>query len=68
MAAIERDPDLIGHIDNAPLTKRYWATFTLIVSQLVCELFDFFVVGFLVSAVAPSWGLSIPNCSVILFK
>ena len=68
MAAIERDLDLIGHIDNAPLTARYWATFLLIVSQLVCELFDFFVVGFLVSAVAPSWGLTFGQSTIMLLS
>jgi len=68
MAAIERDLDLIGHIDNAPLTARYWATFALIVSQLVCELFDFFVVGFLVSAVAPSWGLTFGQSTIMLLS
>ena len=40
------------------LTARYWATFGLITLQLVCEIFDFFIVGFIVSAVAPAWKLS----------
>ncbi len=60
--------DLIGRIDTSPLTTRYWATFGLIVTQLICELFDFFVVGFLVSAVAPSWGLTFGQSTIMLLS
>ena len=30
------------------LTPRYWATFGLITLQLICEIFDFFIVGFII--------------------
>ncbi len=53
--------------DEARLTPRYWATFSLIVAQLVCEIFDFFVVSFLVSAIAPKWGLTYGQSTVIFF-
>jgi putative MFS transporter len=48
------------------LTARYWATFGLITLQLVCEIFDFFIVGFIVSAVAPAWKLSFGQTTVML--
>ena len=48
------------------LTPRYWATFGLITLQLVCEIFDFFIVGFIVSAVAPSWKLSFGQTTIML--
>ena len=48
------------------LTPRYWATFGLVTLQLVCEIFDFFIVGFIVSAVAPSWKLSFGQTTVML--
>ena len=48
------------------LTPRYWATFSLITLQLVCEIFDFFIVGFIVSAVAPSWKLSFGQTTIML--
>ncbi len=61
-------PDLIARIDAAALTPRYWVVFGLIVTQLVCELFDFFVVAFLVSAVAPSWGLTFGQSTIMLLS
>ena len=48
------------------LTARYWATFGLITLQLVCEIFDFFIVGFIVSAVAPAWKLSFGQTTIML--
>lgn len=62
------NPDLIARIDAAALTPRYWVVFGLIVTQLVCELFDFFVVAFLVSAVAPSWGLTFGQSTIMLLS
>jgi putative MFS transporter len=60
--------DLLARIDAAPLTPRYAATFSLIMLLLVFEIFDFFVVGFLVSAVAPAWGLTFGQTSVMLLS
>lgn len=65
---VSGNPDLIARIDAAALTPRYWVVFGLIVMQLVCELFDFFVVAFLVSAVAPSWGLTFGQSTVMLLS
>lgn len=61
-------PDLLACIDQAALRPRYWAAFGLIVLLLVCELFDFFVVGYLVSAIAPSWGLNFGQTTVMLLS
>ena len=52
--------------DEPRLTPRYWVTFGLITLQLVCEIFDFFIVGFIVSAVAPSWKLSFGETTIML--
>ena len=52
--------------DEPQLTPRYWAAFSLIVLQLICEIFDFFIVGFIVSAVAPGWGLTFGQTTVML--
>ena len=62
------EPDLLARIDGAGLRPRYWIVFTLIVLQLVCEIFDFFVVGFLVSAVAPLWKLNFGQTTIILLS
>jgi putative MFS transporter len=58
--------DLSSCLDAAQLRPRYWGAFTLIVLLLVCELFDFFVVGYLVSAIAPLWRLNFGQTTVML--
>lgn len=57
---------ILAELDAAHLTPRYWATLGLIVIQLICEIFDFFIVAFLVSAVAPRWGLTYGQSTIIL--
>ncbi len=59
---------LLPAMDAAPLKARYWATFALIVLMLVCEIFDFFVVGYLVSAVAPQWKLTFGQTTIMLLS
>jgi putative MFS transporter len=58
--------DLTSCLDTARLRPRYWGVFVLIVLLLVCELFDFFVVGYLVSAIAPLWRLTFGQTTVML--
>ena len=60
--------DLLACMDSAALRPRYWTAFGLIVSMLVCELFDFFVVGYLVSAIAPAWHLNFGQTSAMLLS
>lgn len=60
--------DLSGAIDAARLRPRYGVAFGLIALLLVCELFDYFVVGYLVSAIAPAWGLTFGQTSVMLLS
>ncbi len=67
MTAGQASPPASAALDEARLTPRYWATFSLIVAQLICEIFDFFVVSFLVSAIAPKWGLTYGESTVIFF-
>ena len=60
--------NLLDCIDSAVLRPRYWGAFASIVSLLICELFDFFVVGYLVSALAPMWGLTFGQTTVMLLS
>jgi putative MFS transporter len=59
---------LLALIDEGRLTPRYWAVFGLVVTQLLFEVFDFFVVGAIVSAVAPGWKLSFGQTTVMLLS
>ncbi|MGB6451201.1 MAG: MFS transporter [Steroidobacteraceae bacterium] len=67
-AGADRPLDLLEHIETATLRPRYWISFGLIVSMLVCELFDFFVVGYLVSALAPLWRLTFGESTIMLLS
>ena len=60
--------NLLDSIDSAELRPRYWAAFASILTLLICELFDFFVVGYLVSAIAPSWQLTFGQTTVMLLS
>jgi MFS transporter, putative metabolite:H+ symporter len=60
--------DLSGAIDEAGIRGRYCLVFGLIALLLICELFDYFVVGYLVSAIAPVWGLTFGKTSIMLLS
>jgi putative MFS transporter len=53
-------------IDSSKLSARYWLTAVLLMLGLVGELYDFFIAGFIVSAVAPEWGLTFGQSGLIL--
>ena len=60
--------DLLSRMDAAPVSGRYWTMLTLIVVQLLTEMFDFFVASYLVSAVAPLWKLTFGQTTVMLLS
>jgi putative MFS transporter len=57
---------LLALLDAAPLNRRYWATMSLVMAQFICEIFDFFVVSFMVAALAPQWHLTFGQSTVML--
>lgn len=61
-------PDLTRAIDEADVRGRYALVFGLVALLLVCELFDYFVVGYLVSAIAPAWRLTFGQTSIMLLS
>ena len=54
--------------DEAPVTKRYWLSIILFAVTGVVDFFDFFVVGFLVSVLAPKWHLTFGQTSIMLMS
>jgi MFS transporter, putative metabolite:H+ symporter len=60
--------DLLKAIDEAEVRTRYWVVFGLIALILMCELFDYFVVGYLVSAIAPAWKLTFGQTTLMLLS
>jgi MFS transporter, putative metabolite:H+ symporter len=58
--AVEVQPDAewLGTFDKAKLTPRYFVTMILLVLQEMFEFYDFYLVGYLVSALTPVWHLT----------
>ena len=54
--------------DEAPVTRRYWLSIILFAVTGVVDFFDFFVVGFLVSVLAPKWHLTFGQTSIMLMS
>jgi len=54
--------------DEAPVTTRYWLSIILFAVTGVVDFFDFFVVGFLVSVLAPKWHLTFGQTSIMLMS
>jgi putative MFS transporter len=54
--------------DKAPVTTRYWLSIILFTVTGVVDFFDFFVVGFLVSVLAPKWHLTFGQTSIMLMS
>jgi putative MFS transporter len=55
-------------IEQSPLTARYYLTIALMVMQEMFEFYDFFLVGYLVSVLAPNWHLTYGQSAVMLLS
>src|ERR1700720_1256557 len=58
----------LGFYDNAKLTPRYFFTVVLLVLQEMFEFYDFFLVGYLVSVLAPGWHLTYGQGAMMLLS
>ena len=62
------DQTSVVPFDEAPVTTRYWLSIILFAVTGVVDFFDFFVVGFLVSVLAPKWHLTFGQTSIMLMS
>jgi putative MFS transporter len=60
--------DWISSIESSRLTPRYYATVALMVAQEMFEFYDFFLVGYLVSVLAPGWHLTYGQGAIMLLS
>ena len=60
--------DWLSAIENSALTPRYYLTISLIVLQEMFEFYDFFLVGYLVSVLAPNWHLTYGQSALMLLS
>ena len=60
--------DWLSSIEKSKLTPRYYLTIALLVLQEMFEFYDFFLVGYLVSVLAPSWHLTYGQSAIMLLS
>src|ERR1700674_4034737 len=60
--------DWLGGIEKSNLTPRYYLTIGLLVLQEMFEFYDFFLVGYLVSVLAPGWHLTYGQGAIMLLS
>src|SRR6202171_4392412 len=60
--------DWISGIEKSNLTPRYYLTIALLVLQEMFEFYDFFLVGYLVSVLAPGWHLTYGQSAMMLLS
>lgn len=60
--------DWISAIEKSNLTPRYYLTIGLMVVQEMFEFYDFFLVGYLVSVLAPGWHLTYGQSAMMLLS
>ncbi|HUC10492.1 MAG TPA: MFS transporter [Stellaceae bacterium] len=66
---VEQTSDgLLALFDQAPLNWRYWRSFALIAAGSMLDLFDFFIVGYLVAELGPRWHLTYGESAIILLS
>jgi MFS transporter, putative metabolite:H+ symporter len=60
--------DWLSGIEKSRLTPRYYLTVGLMVLQEMFEFYDFFLVGYLISVLAPGWRLTYGQSAVMLLS
>jgi len=60
--------DWLSSIEKSNLTPRYYLTIALLVLQEMFEFYDFFLVGYLVSVLAPGWHLTYGQSAMMLLS
>src|SRR5215813_3997965 len=60
--------DWLDALEKSRLTARYYVTIVLIVMQEMFEFYDFFLVGYLVSVLAPGWHLTYGQSAMMLLS
>src|SRR4030088_2961123 len=60
--------DWLVSIEKSNLSRRYYLTIGLFVLQEMFEFYDFFLVGYLVSVLAPGWHLTYGQSAMMLLS
>jgi putative MFS transporter len=60
--------DATGLLDSSALNRRYWLFACSVAAAAAFEYFDLFLVGYVVSLLAPQWNLTFGQSSIILMS
>ena len=60
--------DWLSTIEKSNLSTRYYLTIGILVLQEMFEFYDFFLVGYLVSVLAPGWHLTYGQSAIMLLS
>ncbi|MDB5580733.1 MAG: transporter, putative metabolite:H+ symporter, partial [Bradyrhizobium sp.] len=60
--------DWLNAIEKSNLSTRYYLTIGILVLQEMFEFYDFFLVGYLVSVLAPGWHLTYGQSAIMLLS
>jgi putative MFS transporter len=66
--SVDDAQDWLSSIEKSNLTPRYYLTIGLLVLQEMFEFYDFFLVGYLVSVLAPNWHLTYGQGALMLLS
>jgi putative MFS transporter len=59
---------MLKALDEAPVTRRYWILAASVMIGAVLDLFDFFLIAFIVPIVSDEWGLTFGQAAVVLLS
>ena len=59
---------ILRALDESPLTFRYWNTAAVVLVGTALEFFDFYIVGFIISIIAPEWNLTFGETATVLLS
>jgi MFS transporter, putative metabolite:H+ symporter len=61
-------PTMLKYYDEVGPSSRYWASFATLCAGWSLDFFDFYIVGFLVASLGPSWHLTYLESSIMLLS
>jgi putative MFS transporter len=65
---MERQAPMLAALDDAPITSRYKKLALLVMFGAVLDLFDFFLIAFIVPVVADEWDLTFGETAIVLLS
>jgi MFS transporter, putative metabolite:H+ symporter len=65
---VEGQVGMLRALDESPVTRRYWILAAAVMVGAVLDLFDFFLIAFVVPIVSDEWDLTFGEAAVVLLS